>query len=73
MLESLLGEEVFRIGVTAYLKRFAFNNAETDDLWTELQTVTQNTVNVKKVKKNEILVRIHIIIFNIHLVINIFI
>ncbi|CAI6369413.1 unnamed protein product [Macrosiphum euphorbiae] len=49
MLESLLGEEVFRIGVTAYLKRFAFNNAETDDLWTELQTVTQNTVNVKKI------------------------
>ncbi|CAI6368332.1 unnamed protein product [Macrosiphum euphorbiae] len=48
MLEGLLGEEVFRIGVSAYLKRFAFKNAETDDLWTELQMVTQNTINVKK-------------------------
>jgi len=49
MLESLLGDQVFRIGVIAYLKRFAFNNAETDDLWTEIQTATNNTVNVKKV------------------------
>ncbi|XP_026815475.1 glutamyl aminopeptidase-like [Rhopalosiphum maidis] len=49
MLEGMLGEEVFRIGITAYLKRFAFNNAETDDLWAELQTATQNTVEVKKV------------------------
>ncbi|CAI6368801.1 unnamed protein product [Macrosiphum euphorbiae] len=49
MLEGLLGEDVFRIGVSAYLKRFTFKNAETDDLWTELQTAAQNTVNVKKV------------------------
>ncbi|XP_022167987.1 glutamyl aminopeptidase-like isoform X2 [Myzus persicae] len=48
MLEGVLGEEVFRIGVSAYLKRFAFKNAETDDLWTELQTANQNTVDVKK-------------------------
>jgi len=52
MLEGMLGEEVFRIGVSAYLKRFEFNNAETDDLWTELQTATQNTVDVKKVEKH---------------------
>jgi len=51
MLEGILGKEVFRIGVSGYLKRFAFNNAETDDLWRELQTVAQNTVNVKTVKK----------------------
>jgi len=50
MLEGTLGEEVFRIGITAYLKRFAYNNTETDDLWAELQTATQNTVEVKKVK-----------------------
>ncbi|KAL4150045.1 hypothetical protein QTP88_003890 [Uroleucon formosanum] len=49
MLESLLVDQVFRIGVIAYLKRFAYNNAETDDLWTEIQTATNNTVNVKKV------------------------
>lgn len=51
MLEGMLGEEVFRIGVSTYLKRFEFNNAETDDLWTELQTATQNTIDVKKVIK----------------------
>jgi len=51
MLEEMLGEEVFRVGVSAYLKRFAFNNAETDDLWADLQIAAQNTVNVKKVKK----------------------
>jgi len=50
MLEGMLGEEVFRVGVSAYLKRFAFSNAETDDLWSELQTATQDTVDVKKVK-----------------------
>ena len=66
MLEGLLGEDVFRIGVSAYLKRFTFKNAETDDLWTELQTATQNTVNVKKVKKMTYsLVPIYIIVFNI--------
>lgn len=51
MLEGMLGEEVFRVGVSAYLKRYEFNNAETDDLWTELQTATQNTIDVKKVIK----------------------
>lgn len=50
MLEGMLGEEVFRVGLSAYLKRFAFNNAETDDLWAELQTATQDTVDVKKVR-----------------------
>jgi len=52
MLEGMLGDEVFRIGVSTYLKRFEFNNAETDDLWAELQTATQNTVDVKKVDKH---------------------
>lgn len=49
MLEGMLGEEVFRTGVSTYLKKFEFNNAETDDLWTELQKATQNTIDVKKV------------------------
>jgi len=60
MLERMLDEEVFRIGVNTCLKRFAFNNADTDDLWAELQTATQNTVNVEKVKK--LLISIHIIL-----------
>lgn len=49
MLEGMLGEENFRSGVSSYLKRFEFNNAETDDLWAELHTATQNSVDVKKV------------------------
>lgn len=52
MLEGMLGKEVFRIGVSNYLQRFKFSNAETDDLWAELQTAAQNTIDVKKVKKN---------------------
>jgi len=51
MLEGMLGEEVFRTGVSSYLKRYEFNNTETDDLWAELHTATQNTVDVKKVNK----------------------
>ncbi|XP_025417554.1 glutamyl aminopeptidase-like isoform X2 [Sipha flava] len=49
MLEGMLGEEIFKSGVSTYLKRFEFSNAETDDLWAELQKATQNTINVKKV------------------------
>lgn len=49
MLEGMLGEEIFRTGVSTYLKQFEFSNAETDDLWEELQKATQNTINVKKV------------------------
>ncbi|XP_050428008.1 glutamyl aminopeptidase-like isoform X3 [Adelges cooleyi] len=49
MLEGMLGEEVFRAGVSAYLQRHKFSNAETDDLWAELQAAAQNSVDVKKV------------------------
>lgn len=52
MLEGMLGEEIFRSGVSAYLKRFEFNNAETDDLWAELQKATRNTIDVKKVNNS---------------------
>lgn len=33
MINRFLGEETFRAGVSKYLKRHAFNNAEQDDLW----------------------------------------
>jgi len=60
MLVDVLGEEVFKIGISAYLKRFAFNNAETDDLWAELQTATQNTIDVKNVKNYYLLFYINL-------------
>jgi len=37
MLEQYLGEEAFRAGVTRYLKRHAYANTETADLWAALE------------------------------------
>lgn len=36
MIEAYLGEEVFRRGLSAYLRRFQFANATSDDLWEAL-------------------------------------
>jgi tricorn protease interacting factor F2/3 len=37
MLESYLGEETFRRGLTDYLNRFCYSNASTQDLWSALE------------------------------------
>ena len=37
MLEQYLGEDAFRSGVTAYLKKHAYGNTVTDDLWEALE------------------------------------
>ncbi|KAM0688151.1 Aminopeptidase 2 mitochondrial [Conglomerata obtusa] len=42
MLEDYLGAEVFREGLYRYLKKFEYKNAETNDLWKELEEVSQN-------------------------------
>ena len=44
MIETYLGEQVFRNGVSAYLKRFAYANAEGDDLWQALETASGQPV-----------------------------
>ncbi|VVC33657.1 ERAP1-like C-terminal domain,Aminopeptidase N-type,Peptidase M1, membrane alanine aminopeptidase, N- [Cinara cedri] len=49
MLEETLGKDVFRTGIISYLKKHQFNNAQTDDLWYELQIASQNIVDVRKV------------------------
>ncbi|XP_074648583.1 aminopeptidase A-like [Tubulanus polymorphus] len=36
MLESVMGKDKFMTGIQAYLKKFAYKNAKTDDLWEEL-------------------------------------
>jgi aminopeptidase N len=36
MLEAYVGEDAFRKGVRAYIKKYACNNAVTDDLWAEI-------------------------------------
>jgi tricorn protease interacting factor F2/3 len=37
MLESYVGKEAFRKGVSSYLKRFSYSNAEGKDLWQSVQ------------------------------------
>jgi tricorn protease interacting factor F2/3 len=44
MLERYLGEEVFRSGINAYLKRFQYANAQTDDLWRCLEEASGQPV-----------------------------
>ena len=44
MLEDTLGEEGFRAGIRRYIKRYAYGNAATDQLWTELAAATGRPV-----------------------------
>lgn len=36
MMNRFLGEQTFRNGVSSYLKKHAFDNAQQDDLWASL-------------------------------------
>ncbi|MGA8302507.1 MAG: M1 family metallopeptidase [Thermoplasmata archaeon] len=44
MLESYIGEERFRRGLTDYLRQFGFGNATTADLWTALSRAADEPV-----------------------------
>ncbi len=44
MIESYLGEETFKKGIQAYLKRFSYSNAEGRDLWLSLEDVSKKGV-----------------------------
>ncbi len=44
MVEAYLGEGPFRDGVNAYLKRFAYGNARSQDLWESLQAASREPV-----------------------------
>lgn len=46
MLESFVGGEIFKQGVTNYLKKFSFSNAVTDDFLTEIAALVSE-VDVK--------------------------
>lgn len=39
MLEGFMGEENFQKGIQNFLKKYEFANAETPDLWRELQVI----------------------------------
>jgi tricorn protease interacting factor F2/3 len=40
MLESYVGEEAFRKGVSAYLRKFSYSNASGEDLWRSLASAS---------------------------------
>ncbi len=44
MLEDTLGEAGFRAGIRRYMKRYAYGNAATDQLWAELAAATGKPV-----------------------------
>ncbi len=44
MLEHYLGEDVFRKGLRVYIKKFAYGNASTNDLWKVLEQVSGKPV-----------------------------
>jgi len=44
MLEASLGETGFRDGIRRYMRRFAYGNAVTDQLWSELAAATNRPV-----------------------------
>ncbi len=45
MIESYIGEDRFREGVSAYLKKFSYANAEGEDLWRSLQKASGRPVS----------------------------
>ena len=44
MLEAYLGENAFRLGLQNYLTAYSYQNAEANDLWKHLQTVSEKPV-----------------------------
>ena len=40
MLEAYVGEDAFRAGVRTYIKKYAYGNAVTDDLWAAIDKVS---------------------------------
>lgn len=45
MIERYLGEETFRTGLTHYLKKFAYSNANANDFWGSLEEVSGKPVS----------------------------
>jgi aminopeptidase N len=45
MVEAFVGPDLFRNGLTSYLKRYAFANAAGEDFWTEMARVTRRPVD----------------------------
>ncbi len=51
MLEAFVGEEKFRLGVSSYLKKYSYSNAEAHDLWNSIAETT-NDHSIKQMMKS---------------------
>jgi len=51
MIDSFLGEEIFREGVSKYLKKYSYKNAKAENLWEELEKSSKNP-HIKKLMEN---------------------
>ncbi len=51
MLEAYVGEEKFRLGVSSYLKKYSYQNAEAHDLWNSIAETT-NDSSIKELMKS---------------------
>jgi glutamyl aminopeptidase len=49
MMENFFGSDVFFSGISAYLKKYAFQNAETADLFNALQDMVGDKLNVQDI------------------------
>lgn len=49
MLNDFVGSDIFYQGVTTYLKRNAYRNAETKDLFSILQESVGNRININAI------------------------
>ncbi|XP_066980516.1 glutamyl aminopeptidase-like [Macrobrachium rosenbergii] len=49
MLEDFLGPEVFRVGVSNFLRKFKYDNAVTKDLWTELENISSGRLDISNI------------------------
>ena len=50
MLQRVLGEDSMRFGLTLYLEKHKYANADTNDLWTSLSTASRNSSHPVDVK-----------------------
>jgi aminopeptidase N len=45
MLEGYVGEDTFRDGIRAYIKKYAFSNARAEDFWSTMTAVTKQPID----------------------------
>lgn len=55
MLQRVLGSDLMRHGLTLYLERHQYGNANTDDLWQSLSLGSLNSSHPVDAKVHEIL------------------